>query len=79
MQVTKLSIPDVILIEPKVFDGSRGFFFESFNQKRIKWQNGMRKLLDTGMTFMICYYTCSFVNPINLSTQKPPVTVNEFN
>lgn len=31
MQATKLSIPDVILFEPKVFGDDRGFFFESFN------------------------------------------------
>src|SRR5690606_11981434 len=33
MQVTSLSIPDVLLIEPKVFGDDRGFFFESFNQR----------------------------------------------
>jgi dTDP-4-dehydrorhamnose 3,5-epimerase len=33
MQVTPLSIPDVLLIEPRVFGDERGFFFESFNQK----------------------------------------------
>ena len=32
MKVTALSIPDVLLIEPKVFSDDRGFFFESFNQ-----------------------------------------------
>jgi len=32
MKVTALSIPDVLLIEPKVFRDDRGFFFESFNQ-----------------------------------------------
>lgn len=26
-------IPDVLIIEPKVFSDDRGFFFESFNQK----------------------------------------------
>jgi len=30
MKVTPLDIPDVLLIEPKVFEDSRGFFFESF-------------------------------------------------
>lgn len=30
--VTPLSIPDVLLIEPRVFGDDRGFFFESFNQ-----------------------------------------------
>ncbi|RYF31710.1 MAG: dTDP-4-dehydrorhamnose 3,5-epimerase [Comamonadaceae bacterium] len=33
MQVTRLSIPDVVLIEPKVFGDERGFFYESFNQR----------------------------------------------
>ena len=32
MKVTSLSIPDLLLIEPEVFEDSRGFFFESFNQ-----------------------------------------------
>lgn len=33
MKVTPTAIPDVLVIEPKVFGDSRGFFFESFNQK----------------------------------------------
>ena len=33
MKVTSLAIPDVILIEPRVFEDERGFFFESFNHK----------------------------------------------
>lgn len=33
MKVTATSISDVLVIEPKVFGDSRGFFFESFNQK----------------------------------------------
>lgn len=33
MKVTPSAIPDVLLIEPKVFGDERGFFFESFNQK----------------------------------------------
>lgn len=32
---TPLSIPDVVLLEPKVFGDERGFFFESFNQKQF--------------------------------------------
>ena len=32
MKVTATSIADVLIIEPKVFGDSRGFFFESFNQ-----------------------------------------------
>jgi dTDP-4-dehydrorhamnose 3,5-epimerase len=33
MKVTPTAIPDVMVIEPKVFGDARGFFFESFNQK----------------------------------------------
>ena len=33
MKVTSTSLPEVLVIEPKVFGDARGFFFESFNQK----------------------------------------------
>ena len=33
MKAARTAIPDVVLIEPKVFGDARGFFFESFNQK----------------------------------------------
>jgi dTDP-4-dehydrorhamnose 3,5-epimerase len=36
MKVTPLSIPDVLLIEPHVFEDSRGFFFESFREDIFK-------------------------------------------
>jgi dTDP-4-dehydrorhamnose 3,5-epimerase len=36
MKVTALSIPDVKLIEPKVFGDERGFFFESFNHAKFE-------------------------------------------
>ena len=32
----KLSIPEVVLFEPKVYNDQRGFFFESFNQKEFE-------------------------------------------
>src|SRR6056300_1369120 len=35
MKVTTLKIPDVKLIEPDVFEDERGFFYESFNQKKF--------------------------------------------
>lgn len=31
LQVTPTAIPDVVLLEPKVFSDKRGWFFESFN------------------------------------------------
>ena len=36
MKATHLAIPDVILLEPKVFGDDRGFFFESFNQAKFE-------------------------------------------
>ena len=33
MQVTPTAIPDVKLMEPKVFGDARGFFFESYNRR----------------------------------------------
>ena len=36
MKATSLAIPDVYLIEPKVFGDARGFFFESFNQLQFQ-------------------------------------------
>lgn len=40
MQATRLAIPDVVLLEPKVFGDARGFFFESFNQKTFNEATG---------------------------------------
>jgi len=33
MRVTKLALPEVLLIEPRVFGDDRGFFFESYNAR----------------------------------------------
>ena len=35
MKATPLAIPDVVLLEPRVFGDDRGFFFESFNQRQL--------------------------------------------
>ena len=35
MKVTPLAIPDVLLLEPRVFDDNRGAFFESFNARTV--------------------------------------------
>lgn len=40
MKVTPTAIPDVLIIEPKVFCDERGFFFESFNQKAFNEATG---------------------------------------
>lgn len=33
MKVTPTTIPDVLLIEPRIFSDARGFFYESYNQR----------------------------------------------
>ena len=41
MQTIPTSIPDVLIIEPKVFGDARGFFYESFNAKRFAEVTGV--------------------------------------
>jgi dTDP-4-dehydrorhamnose 3,5-epimerase len=41
MKITQTKIPDVLIIEPKVFGDERGFFFESFNAKIFKETTGL--------------------------------------
>lgn len=36
MKATPLRIPDVFLLEPRVFGDDRGFFYESFNQRAFE-------------------------------------------
>lgn len=42
MNVIQTKIPDVVVIEPQVFGDHRGFFFESFNQKRFEDKTGVK-------------------------------------
>ncbi|MCX7278012.1 MAG: dTDP-4-dehydrorhamnose 3,5-epimerase [Burkholderiales bacterium] len=41
MKVTPCAIPDVLLIEPRVFGDDRGFFYESFNQRAFDQATGL--------------------------------------
>jgi dTDP-4-dehydrorhamnose 3,5-epimerase len=41
MKVTPTDIPDVLVIEPRVFGDARGFLFESFNRKAFQEQAGL--------------------------------------
>ena len=40
MQVTPTALPEVLLIEPKVFGDARGFFMESWNEARFNDATG---------------------------------------
>lgn len=41
MKVTQTAIPDLLIIEPKVFGDERGFFFESFNRRKFAAATGL--------------------------------------
>ncbi|WP_316151128.1 dTDP-4-dehydrorhamnose 3,5-epimerase [Cupriavidus sp. BIC8F] len=43
LNVIRTEIPDVLIIEPKVFGDSRGFFFESFNAKQFEEATGVTR------------------------------------
>lgn len=42
MQAIQTAIPDVLILEPKVFGDDRGFFFESFNQRTFEQLTGVK-------------------------------------
>lgn len=43
MLATPTAIPEVIVLEPKVFGDDRGFFFESFNAKTFEQATGIKR------------------------------------
>lgn len=42
LNVISTLLPEVLIIEPRVFGDSRGFFFESFNQRAFEEATGQR-------------------------------------
>ena len=67
MKVTPLSIPDVLLIEPKIYKDDRGFFFESFNLNEFK------KATSLDISFVQDNHSKSFQGVIRgLHYQIPP-------
>lgn len=40
-QVTSTAIPEVLILEPKVFGDARGFFFESYSEQDFKQVTGL--------------------------------------
>lgn len=53
MQATRLAIPEVVLLQPKVFADERGFFYESFNQQRFE------EALGRSVAFVQDNHSCS--------------------
>ncbi|WP_321919196.1 dTDP-4-dehydrorhamnose 3,5-epimerase [Paraburkholderia tropica] len=43
LTVTRTAIPEVMILEPKVFGDARGFFFESFNAKTFEAATGLTR------------------------------------
>ena len=41
MNIIRTTIPDVLILEPKVFGDERGFFFESFNERVWRQLTGL--------------------------------------
>ena len=41
MKVTPTAIPEVLILEPQVFGDDRGFFFESFNARKVEQLTGV--------------------------------------
>jgi dTDP-4-dehydrorhamnose 3,5-epimerase len=41
MKVIPTALPDVLIIEPQVFGDERGFFFESFNERKFRDLTGV--------------------------------------
>ncbi len=41
MNIVRTDIPEVLIVEPTVYGDARGFFFESFNQRRFEALSGL--------------------------------------
>lgn len=42
MNIVRTDIPDLLIVEPTVFGDARGFFFESYNQRRFEELTGLQ-------------------------------------
>jgi len=69
MKVTPLKIPDVLLIEPRVFEDARGFFFESFRQDLFQKETSL------DISFVQDNHSKSYLGALRgLHYQAPPHT-----
>ena len=42
MKIIKTDIPDLLIVEPDVFGDNRGYFFESFSQRKFEEATGIK-------------------------------------
>ena len=54
MAITKIYIPDVLIIEPKLHRDSRGYFFETFNLKDFQEKAGEFKIVQANQSKSKC-------------------------
>lgn len=72
MEVIKTDIEGVVIIEPKVFNDSRGYFYESFSQREFE-----EKVCKT--TFVQDNQSCSSYGVVRgLHFQKPPYSQSKL-
>ena len=58
MKIVPTAIPDILIIEPKIFSDERGFFYESYNQKAFTQETGI------AVYFVQDNHSCSKYNVI---------------
>ncbi len=46
MEIIKTEFPDLIIIKPKIFEDSRGYFFESYNKSKLCELNNIEFIQD---------------------------------
>lgn len=73
MEIIKTNIDGVLIIEPKVFGDSRGYFFESFNAKEFREKTGL------DITFVQDNESMSTYGVMRgLHFQRPPYTQSKL-
>ena len=73
MEIIKTNIDSVIMIEPKVFGDSRGYFFESFNAREFREKTGL------DVTFVQDNESMSSYGVMRgLHFQRPPYTQSKL-
>lgn len=43
MNIVKTALPEVLILEPRIFGDDRGFFFESFNARQFEEATGLKR------------------------------------
>jgi len=77
MNVIKTAIDGLLIIEPRVFEDARGYFFESFSQR--EFDEKVAPLLGHTVTFVQDNESCSSFGVMRgLHFQRPPFTQSKM-